>query len=265
VVTTVLGNRWTTGAVRDIFTNPRLYGARVHRGEIVGEGTWPAIVDRETFERLQAVKRSNHTRVGRPAARLLTGLLVCGRCGHTLSAAGSMKTASRAYACRRQPGRSHEAACGSLQIVAPPCEDFIREAVLHRLASPAFVEAVAQVDDTEGRAVAVEELQAAEDRLTEIADMFGAGELDRAGYLRAREQAETRRVKARAAVDAYTTTTALVGLPASGDLSGWWKGLGLDRQRAVLAAVLESVTVAPADPKGPRRFQPERLDPVWRA
>lgn len=264
-VTTVPGNEWTTSAVRDLMRNPRLCGLRVHRGEIVGEGTWPPIIDRDTFERLQAVRRANHTQVGRPPARLLTGLLVCAKCEHTLSAAGSMKTASRAYACRKQPGRGHAGACGSLQIAGPPAEDWIRDAVLHRLSSPAFVEAVAQVGDTAGHAAAVEDLQAAEDRLAEIADMFGAGELDRAAYLRARDLAEERQTKARAAVDAHTTTTALEGMPRSGDLRDWWETLTMDRQRAVLQTVLSKVTVEPFDPKGPRRFQPERLDPDWRA
>lgn len=150
-----------------------------------------------------------------------------------------------------------------MQIAGPHAEDWIVAGLLHRLGTPGFVEAVTDVDDTAGRAEAVEQLQAAEVRLAEIADMFGAGELDRGSYLKAKARAEDRRSKARAAVDAHASTSVLDGLP-NGDLEGWWEGLTLDRKRAVLAAALVQVTVLPFDPKGPRRFQPERLAPQWR-
>ena len=45
--------------------------------------------------------------------------------------------------------------------------------------------------------------------------------------------------------------------------SGAWKGLNLDRQRAIMKAILESVQVDTAIQKG-MSFYPQRLRPVWR-
>jgi hypothetical protein len=48
------------------------------------------------------------------------------------------------------------------------------------------------------------------------------------------------------------------------DLASDWHGLGLERQRAVIAAVLAEITVGPA--RGPRnRFDPQRVAFRWRA
>jgi hypothetical protein len=40
------GSTWQGSAIRRVLMSPRIAGLKEHRGEIVGEATWPAIIDR---------------------------------------------------------------------------------------------------------------------------------------------------------------------------------------------------------------------------
>src|SRR5690606_20510827 len=59
------GRYWTTGSLRRVLTSPHIAGLRSYRGEIVGPASWPAIVDRGTWELLRAEVASRR-RTGRP-------------------------------------------------------------------------------------------------------------------------------------------------------------------------------------------------------
>lgn len=55
---------------------------RVHRGEIVGKGIWPVILDQDTQNALLAVFTDPARRkAGRPRRQLLTGVARCSVCG----------------------------------------------------------------------------------------------------------------------------------------------------------------------------------------
>lgn len=67
------GARWLRGIIRKIATNPAYIGKRVFRGEVVGDGIWPALVDEEIYWAVRPpVGRSvpdDHPRgTGRPLA-----------------------------------------------------------------------------------------------------------------------------------------------------------------------------------------------------
>src|SRR5207249_2528192 len=76
--------------------------------EIVGPAKWPAIVDRDRWERLQTLleHRGRNGRVPRRRS-LLTGVVLCGRCGSVMARASSPgpKGASRhVWRCPSRPG-----------------------------------------------------------------------------------------------------------------------------------------------------------------
>jgi hypothetical protein len=50
-VKTVGGGMWQGSMIRRVLMSPRIAGLKDHRGEIVGEATWPAIIDRATHDR----------------------------------------------------------------------------------------------------------------------------------------------------------------------------------------------------------------------
>jgi site-specific DNA recombinase len=113
------GHLWTVEALKGVLTGPRAAGLRVHRGEIIGQAQWPAILDRADWEALRAALRDpRRSAIGRPATNLLTGMLVCGRCGATLRSTKE-RSGARRYACNRAPGRL---GCGGLAITAAPLD-----------------------------------------------------------------------------------------------------------------------------------------------
>src|SRR5207248_9416947 len=94
---------WQADIVRQVVSNPRhagLVGQRVYQRDdegrerylrpvVVGSGTWQPIVNRERWERLQALLKERGAAGRIPRRRsLLTGLLTCGVCGAVMSRSG---------------------------------------------------------------------------------------------------------------------------------------------------------------------------------
>jgi DNA invertase Pin-like site-specific DNA recombinase len=81
------GKAWLRGIVRKIALNPAYIGKRVLRGEVVGDGQWPPLVEDETYwacVRLLEDPSRTTTRAGR-AVHLLSYLAKCDVCGGPLS------------------------------------------------------------------------------------------------------------------------------------------------------------------------------------
>jgi DNA invertase Pin-like site-specific DNA recombinase len=77
------GSTWRRGIIRKQVMNPAYIGKRVFRGEVIGDGMWPALLDDEdTFwacVRLLEDPSRRTTRAGR-AVHLLSYLVRCGGC-----------------------------------------------------------------------------------------------------------------------------------------------------------------------------------------
>ena len=81
------GKEWRRGIIRKQVMNPAYIGKRVFRGEIVGDGIWPALVDEEVYwvcVRLLDDPSRTTTRAGR-AVHLLSYIVHCGVCGGPIS------------------------------------------------------------------------------------------------------------------------------------------------------------------------------------
>jgi DNA invertase Pin-like site-specific DNA recombinase len=99
------GRRWTTRGVREIVLNPYYAGWIVMSGERV-EGTHPAVIDRERWDRIQASRRRvdpvalQRRKGGRRAADeyILRGIAHCARCGSPLYV--HRQRGKRFYVCR---------------------------------------------------------------------------------------------------------------------------------------------------------------------
>jgi hypothetical protein len=240
--------------------NPRIAGARTYKGEIVADKAWDAIVDRETFERLQAKLRRT-VRPGRTARQLLSAIARCGNCGAPLWTSSrnrhrhSDTRRARCYVCALGPGRP---GCGTISIGADQLEQLIVDAVLHRLGTKAMTRALTK----KPKEPAVDaDVARIERDLEDLAADFGAGSISRREWLAARKPLEERLARARRTMDATNGTAALA--PFRGvDVHKAWDKLGVDRRRAVLEALIDRVVVGPATTPG--RFSPDRVDVVWR-
>jgi DNA invertase Pin-like site-specific DNA recombinase len=81
------GSAWRRGIIRKQVLNPAYIGKRVFRGEIIGDGIWPALVDEDTYwacVRLLEDPSRTTTRAGR-AVHLLSYIVRCGVCAGPIS------------------------------------------------------------------------------------------------------------------------------------------------------------------------------------
>lgn len=87
--------------------NPALAGLRVYKGEVVGKGTWPAIITEEQHRTLVRHTRRLRTQNGYVASpgpqpkHLLSGIAVCGVCEATLRHTNAASRGAPAYCCSR--------------------------------------------------------------------------------------------------------------------------------------------------------------------
>jgi site-specific DNA recombinase len=121
----VAGGPWRTAVLSDLLASARIAGLRVHRGEVCGPAAWQPIISQRDRDRVLA--RIADRRVsGRrtPRRYLLSGLLRCGKCGHTLYS--SPRKATRRYVCLSGPDHG---GCSRLTVVAAPLEELVTETV----------------------------------------------------------------------------------------------------------------------------------------
>ena len=268
-IKTVTGTAWSSTVLRRVLTAWRTCGVRAvgkdtgsKRSEPVTEAEWPAVLDRATLERLRARLLDPNRRLNRsPRRYLLTGMVRCDLCGAKLVARPRSDKA-RSYVCSTGPGFT---GCGKIRVLAEPLEEVVVEAVIQRLDSPNLSAVLAELtDDHQGDDLG-SRISDDENMLTVLAEEWAAGSITRTEWMTARNAIESRLEATRRELARTTRTTALDGfVGAPGALRAAWPALGLERQRAVLTAVLDRVVVGPAV-KGRNFFDPERVDVIWRA
>ncbi|TFC30235.1 recombinase family protein [Cryobacterium sp. TMT2-18-3] len=260
IPTTAGGTNWRTSTLRGILRSGRIAGLRDHHGEAAGPAAWPALVSEAKHHQILAMF-ATRMNSGRRAPRryLLSGLLRCGKCGSPLYSAA--REDRRRYVCLSGPDHR---GCGRLTVVAQPVEELISTAVLMRLDTPVMG------DTLSGRAAADErqsallaELQTAQSKMTELMEMWAAGEISRPELRAARTPLEARVENAQRQLDQITGTHALDGLVGHGEeLAAGWDALNLDRQVAIVRAVLDYATILPGV-LGARTVDPSRVVPSW--
>jgi DNA invertase Pin-like site-specific DNA recombinase len=248
------GRGWAGTTVRAVVSNPRLAGLRAHHGVVVSEGQWAPIIDRATHERLVAhFAEPSRRRTSPERLNLLSGLMVCGRCGSPLFYNGPAYGTIR---CIRAPGRPN---CGRLSIAARPLEGLIVEAVLAVIDDQALLDATVDMDDDD----AVAEIVALEARLTEAAEMFAAGEISRGEWTTVRAGIDKRLAEGRRKVNAATKARHAPTMSTIG-LRKRWPKLSLADQRAILGLIIDRIEIKPAIRFG-CNFDPDRVDVTWKA
>jgi DNA invertase Pin-like site-specific DNA recombinase len=248
---------WSGTSVVGILRNPRIAGMRAYRAEIVAEGSWAAIVDRQTFERLQAKIRRG-ARPGRAAKRLLSAIARCGRCGAPLWNSHRTDNGHRVtrYVCVKRPGAP---GCGATTVVADKLDTLLTDALLQRLQSAAMMRALRRKPSRK-KPVDVD-LAGIERELEELAADYGNGDITRREWLAARKPLEERLARAQRTVEA-ANGIALLAPFRGADVREAWNRLDIDRKRAVIDALIDRIEIRPATKPG--RFNADRVDVVWK-
>lgn len=255
--------RWTP-ALRKSLSSPQLAGIRIVDGVMV-TGSWPPILDVATHRAILTELDKPERGRGRPAGQrwLLTGLLVCGKCGQSLAAGGHHQVKAKGGAIKRQrhyrcarPGNMRTG-CGTT-MAAEPLEAWVESAVLAKVTPQMW----RKLRSARARR-APRDADAAEADLIVLARRFGAGEILEVEWNAARSVLLERIAAAEA-----TPTVPSPDVPDVKDLHAAWRRgeLSVADKRRVLAAVIERITIS----RGVRgrsiigNRPADRVDITWR-
>lgn len=250
-IPTARGASWRAASIRNILMSPRIAGLRVHRGKVSARGQWSAIVSEETSLMLRnrfAPGRATG-QIGGPRKHLLTGLLVCSKCGTGMVKCVNGKSKKESYRCPRNVGA---AACGGTTIVAAETQAWLAEAAFQ------FQDARV-VGQTEATSEWLEQTGALDARLEEIAADYAVGAIGRSEWQAARAAIE--RAKSALPVPIVRPRELTTGAM----LRSTWDSMAVSVQRAVLDDIFVKVVVMPRrQATGAKSFDARRLVPEWK-
>ena len=242
--------RWHPTTIRSVLTNPRNAGLLGYQGALT-PGDWPPILDRPTWERVGAELGRRRARFGtlRRQSYLLSGVLVCGRCGAPLSHGRTRDTLT--YRCHKGPGSP---GCGRVQIAAEPLERDITGALFAYVDGARLAElAAARVGDpAEGVS---RELADLEREAQETADLAARGQIRPADFARYSAGVDERQrgLRARLArLNGHASLEPYAGRP--GVLLAAWPSLATSQRRGLILAALGRLSVAPSTRGGAYDF-----------
>ncbi len=253
-VPTTTGGPWRPTELRRLLSNPRYAGLRVHRGEVVGPGAWPAILDEDTYRAVVAVLTDpRRHKAGPPRRYLLSGLATCSVCGGRVFGVTEKHKTASLYRCE---SRAHV----SRQV--DDVDALVVKVVLRTLTEPDVVELLTDPRSTDEAQELRGEEQGLRARLDGLAESFAAGEIDRAQLRAGTERLRARLELVSNALAEFARTPVLTDLLTSGDVEQTWAGMDLDRQRAVIDALVTIKLHPPG--RGARTFDPRTVEITWR-
>jgi DNA invertase Pin-like site-specific DNA recombinase len=243
-----VGGLWTGSRVRELLLLARNAGLREYHGEVVGRGTWPAIVTEETW-------RAAHAKITHPDRRggpykgrkyLLSGIARCGACGAALTSRISNR-GKRQYGCHhcRKVSRSGEL-----------LDELITRTVVRRLSQPDALDLVLTDDEEVDTNALREQRRELEEGLAELGRKFAKAPA--AFRQSALDDIQARLDEIEAALTDAVKVDVFEGVIGADDVAAAFAGLDLGRQRAIVDALM-TITVKPVG-KGSRVFDPDGID-----
>jgi DNA invertase Pin-like site-specific DNA recombinase len=267
------GGQITAGTVKSVVTSPTVAGKRVHKGRVVGDGNWDAILDESVWKAVRHRLASKRTvqradggsypvsgtgRPGRTARKyLLTGGVgTCGVCYAPLVA--SMKQLKGRdpqpyYLCHKKVGGR-----GCVGIQADPTEQYVVDQLLDELDKPEFLDAISVDDSAQRRDEIVTGLEDLDAQREDLAKLWAKRQLTLTEWGTAREALAEQEQRLR--VDLAELPPPLVGVDISRVREGW-PNFTLDERREIIGMFVAKVAVNRAS--GPRRWNPGRIHIEW--
>ena len=239
---------WTSADMVDILSLPRHAGLVGHKGAIIREATFKGIVDRAKWEQVCAVIAARRNGHGAPRRRsMLTGLVLCGKCGATMTRSTKGSGQRAVWRCHKGPGKP---GCGNVAIMADKLEDRLVEATFqyvdHADLSNLMAEAAPDLS------AITKEIATLDRREEQLASSMAKGKIKsrRLFELTAGQiEAERHALKVRLARESKRSTLVVyAGQP--GTLRRAWDGFSVDQKRAIIRESLGSVTIMPRGRSG---------------
>ncbi|MEV7457980.1 recombinase family protein [Pseudarthrobacter oxydans] len=246
---------WGVTQLRRVLMNPRYAGKRLYNGEDKALGKWELILDEETSRRLEEMLTDPRRRTAPDdlnAKYLLSGILVCGKCGRKMFAS-PYKNKGRLIMIYRCFG----GLC--MQRRLDLVDEYVEGVTVGILSRP---DAAGLFANAEAAGQLRREATDLRDRRDTLASLLADGLMSAASV---REQAG-KLSKALAEIERAITAAEHLN-PAAGvigaeDVAEAWRELPLANKRQVIRALM-SLTVLPAG-KGVR-FDPEQIQIEWRS
>lgn len=244
--TTTTGKPWNLTGPRRVLLRPRNAGLMEHRGEVIGEASWPAILD---VEKWRAVVRllttpGRATNAGGNIYRHLgSGLYRCGECEATLVA--NQRAGVRVYRCR------------ALHVTRTmtDLDDYVSLVIAERLRRPDAVDLLRPVTP-DVDVLALEDHSAElRTRLDQLGELFAEGSIDARQVAAGSKVLNAELEDIAAQIDDAYAGSAFGELVTAPDAGAVWLGASLERRRAILDA-LATVTVCPSPSGRPAGWKP---------
>jgi DNA invertase Pin-like site-specific DNA recombinase len=263
---------WSRATVHQIMTSPRIAGLRQHKGAVLGEAQWPAIIDRDTWEAVRAVVKGSRPRGYRTELpNPLRGILTCSECGQLLSRTSRANRATGGrnhyYSCRTDVG-----GCGKVSILAKNLDGYILSILVSLAESDVtknLIKAEHEADEAELRALLTEKA-AEEDKLRKLDDLYLASQVDEdapqvdpQAFTRQRKAIKQRLDAKEQRIAALRGTSAIENIGSG--LAASWDSLTADQHRAVFGAMVSEIKIHPRNRQGANAFDPRRVRFVWRS
>lgn len=276
-------NGWTPSEVKQMLRLPAYAGKRDHKGVIVGDGMWPALIPFEQWQHLQAIMSTQRSTSPRDhtAKYLLTGIALCGVCGTPLKChqrnyyprrpgpdgVVPPPRKVRYYICPGIPGRKRAGATTGWHagITMASLDEYVTNLVLDHL-GPHGVDGHTDLqlpNDEALRADLLSEIagheaylesaraQAAASRRFELA-------LDQERRIRPMINAARRKLAALDRVDPLAQCLA-----GAADVRASWDALDLEDQRRVVRATVTLIVNRAGKRPNPLSRPADRVEAVW--
>lgn len=233
------GKPITHNAARDLLLRPRNAGIAIYQGEEIGRGLWEVAVPEPKFRAVVAILTDPNrvTTTGSEVKWLGSLIYKCGRPGCKTTVRNTKVGGSGApsYRCQDNHGGGRHAAT---------LDAYIQDLLVERLSKPDAVDLLGPAPD----GISVGKLQVESEtirrRLTDLAAMFGSGQISMAQFTEGSDVARAQLEGVTAQLARAATKDPLVGLVGVKDVRAAWEACELGRQRKVLQALLE-VTLRP--------------------
>lgn len=244
---------WNGAQIRRMLLNPGYNGKRVHRGQVVGDASWPAILDDETFVSVTRILNDPARKQIKDGAvkHLLTGILTCQKCKR-ISRVMPQRGGYKAYHCK--------GFCSTRR--QDFVDNYIEELVIARLSDPEVLKALSPAEDDGPDVFAA--IEKKRTMIDEMEELVFSESLSPASFARMEKRAlaEIEELERQARKNSVSPVVHELAGP---DAEEKWNAADVTRQREVIRALFADIQMVPVPPehRGRRGFDETLIVPVW--
>ena len=271
-IPTVTGAQWRAMTIQQIFTNPRLCGWRVYRGEVLRNsdgspvlGSWEPILTAEEHEAVVTALRAPDADTarrrgrGKTTKRLLSPYVRCGKCSARMYGAvtvGVYENGETRFQYRCPP--KGMGGCGGVARSGQPVDDYVTELVLTEQSRIA-VRKLTELPPWDREA----DLQATIAQIKEATENYKARKISGGRYFPLLQDLENEERKLKADKRRYEARRQS-RIEAAADLRVEWNrpGFTLEQKQAAIARSIAAVVIHSAPRQG-AKFHPDQITIVW--